>query len=63
MAQSWIKLATFLRDKFKLALCRHCSLRLSLQTTTSTCKCKKTFIACLLRELEELKVGKIREIL
>ena len=39
-----------------------CPLELSLPTTTSTCKCKKTYITRLLRELNVLKVGQSREI-
>ena len=39
-----------------------CPLELSLPTTTSTCKCKKTYITRLLRELDVLKVGQNREI-
>ena len=38
-----------------------CTLELSLPTTTSTCKCKKTYITRLLRELNVLKVGQNRE--
>ena len=39
-----------------------CPLELLLPTTSSTCKCKKTYITRLLRELNVLKVGQNREI-
>ena len=39
-----------------------CTLVLSLPTTKPTCKCKKTYISRLLRELNVLKVGQNREI-
>ena len=38
-----------------------CPLELLLPTTTSTCKCKKTYITRLLRELNVLKVGQNRD--
>ena len=39
-----------------------CPLELLLPTTTSTCKCKKTYITRLLRELNVLKIGQNRVI-
>ena len=39
-----------------------CPLEILLPTTTSTCKCKKTYITRLLRELNVLKIGQNREI-